>query len=251
MYHEIHGTKGGTSMIFNFEERLSDSPFVERIWRTQSERTGDFLSVAASQWEMVVSKYRGETTVTVRGPETKATPLRVTLVGGEFFGIIFNHGTVLRSLPARDLVDRDVDLPDASGKSFWLNGSAWEFPNYENVDTFVGRLVREDLLDCDRIVESVLRGEPQELSPRSVQRRVLQATGLTQSSIRQIERARHATMLLQQGISILDTVERAGYSDQAHLTRALKYLIGKTPSQIINKSEPEQMSLLFKTEPSP
>lgn len=72
-------------MIFNFEERLSDSPFVDRIWRTQSERTGDFLSVAASQWEMLVSKYQGETTITVRGPETKATSMHVNLVGGEFF----------------------------------------------------------------------------------------------------------------------------------------------------------------------
>jgi Transcriptional regulator containing an amidase domain and an AraC-type DNA-binding HTH domain len=99
-------------------------------------------------------------------------------------------------------------------------------------------------------VESALRGEPLELSTRSVQRRFLQATGLTQGSIRQIERARHATMLLQGGVSILDTVEQAGYSDQAHLTRSLKYLIGKTPAQIINKSEPEQLSLLFKTETS-
>jgi methylphosphotriester-DNA--protein-cysteine methyltransferase len=79
----------------------------------------------------------------------------------------------------------------------------------------------------------------------------VQASGLTQGSIRQIERARHATMLLQEGVSILDAVEMAGYADQAHLTRALKYFIGKTPAQIINKSEPEQMSLLFKTEPSP
>jgi len=238
-------------MIFTFEERLSDSPFVERIWRTQIERTGDFLSVAASQWELVVSKYHGETTVIVRGPETKATSMHVTLVGGEFFGIIFRYGTFMPHFPLSDLVDGDVDLPDASSKSFWLIGSAWQFPNYENVDTFVERLVRENLLVCDPIIEPVLQGEPQELSPRSIQRRFLQATGLTQSSIRQIERARRATMFLQQGVSILDTVQLAGYSDQAHLTRALKYLIGKTPTQIINKSEPEQMSLLFKTESSP
>jgi Helix-turn-helix domain len=235
-------------MIFTFEERLSDSPFVERIWRAQSERTGGFLSVAASQWEMVVSKYRGETTMTVRGPETKAISMNVTLVGGEFFGIVFKYGAFMPHFPVGDLVDGDVDLPDASSKSFWLNGAAWQFPNYENADTFVNRLVRESLLDCDPIIEPVLRGEPQDLSPRSVQRRFLQATGLTQSSIRQIERARYATILLQQGISILDTVEQAGYADQAHLTRALKYLIGKTPAQIINKSEPEQLSLLFKTE---
>jgi hypothetical protein len=235
-------------MIFSFEERLSDSPFVERIWRARSKRTGDFLSVAASQWEMVVSKYRDETTVTVRGPETKVTSMQVHLMEREWFGIIFKHGAFMPHFPVSDLVDGDLDLPDASSKSFWLNGSAWQFPTYENVDTFVERLVRADLLVCDSIIQPVLRGEPQELSPRSIQRRFLQATGLSQGSIRKIERARQATILLGQGISILNTVERAGYSDQAHLTRELKHLIGKTPTQIINKSEPEQMSLLFKTE---
>jgi len=235
-------------MLFSFEERPSDSPFVERIWCAQSEHAGDFLSIAASHWEMVVSKYRGQTIMTVRGPETKATPMHVNLVGSEFYGIIFKYGVCMPHLPVSDLVDGDVDLPDASSKSFWLNGSAWQFPNYENADTFVDWLVREGILVCDAVVESALRGEPLELSTRSVQRRFLQATGLTHGSIRQIERARHATMLLQQGISILDAVERAGYSDQAHLTRALKHLIGKTPAQIINKSEPEQMSLLFKTD---
>ena len=238
-------------MIFTFDERPSDSPFVERIWCAKSERTGGFLSVAANQWEMVVSNYQGEITMTVRGPETKATFKDVTLVGSEFFGIIFKFGAFMPHLPVSSLVNEDVDLPDASSKSFWLNGSSWQYPNYENADTFIDRIIHEEFLVHDPIIEPVLRGEPQELSPRSIQRRFVKATGLTQGSFRKIERARHATMLLQQGVSILDTVERTGYSDQAHLTRALKYLIGKTPTQIINKSEPEQMSLLFKTEPSP
>ena len=93
-----------------------------------------------------------------------------------------------------------------------------------------------------------LRCEPQELSQRSIQRHFLQATGLTQSSIRQIERAQFATMLLQQCVSIADTIDETGYADQAHLTRSLKYFIGKTPSQIVRKTEPEQLSLLYKTE---
>jgi len=236
-------------MIFTFEERLSDSPFVERLWRAQSERTGSFLSVAASHWEIVVSQYQGQTAVTVRGPETRVTPLDVTLVGAEFFGVIFKLGTLMPYLPASALVDGDVDLPDASGKSFWLNGSAWQFPSYENADTFVDRLVREDLLIHDPIVESVLRGEPLELSPRSVQRRFIRATGLTQGMIRQIERARYATILLQEGVSISEAVDLAGYTDQPHLTRALRYFIGKTPANIIRKGEPEQLSLLFKTAP--
>jgi AraC-like DNA-binding protein len=38
--------------------------------------------------------------------------------------------------------------------------------------------------------------------------------------------------LLQQGVSILDTVYEVGYADQAHMTRSLKRLIGQTPTQI-------------------
>ena len=235
-------------MMCNFDERFSDSPFVERIWRAQTERTGPFLSIAASHWEMVISKHHGNTTVTVRGPETKVTPFDVTFTGGEYLGIIFKHGTVLPYLPADAIVDGNVDLPNASGKSFWLNGLTWQFPSYENSDTFVDRLVREDLLVRDSVVQSALRGEPQELSPRSIQRRFIRATGLTHGALRQIERARQATILLQEDVSILDTVDMLGYADQAHLTRALKYFIGKTPTQIIRKTEPVETSLLFKTE---
>jgi AraC-like DNA-binding protein len=236
-------------MIFTFHERPSDSPFVERIWRAQTEHPGTLNSIAASQWEMVVTRYQGQATMTVRGPETKATSIPVTIVGAEFFGIIFKHGTVMPYLPSGTLVDGAVDLPDASSKSFWLNGSAWQFPDYENADAFVGRLVQTEMLVHDPIVDSALRGESQELSPRSIQRRFLRTTGLTHGSIRQIERARYATTLLNGGVSIFDTVHKAGYADQPHLTRALKRFIGKTPAQIINKTESEQMSLLFKTEP--
>ena len=52
-------------MIYTLEDRLSDSPFVERIWRAQSERTGDLLSIAMSNWEMVVSRYQDRMYITV------------------------------------------------------------------------------------------------------------------------------------------------------------------------------------------
>jgi AraC-like DNA-binding protein len=153
------------------------------------------------------------------------------------------------TLPVGTLVDGAIDLPEAPWRSFRLDGSAWQYPTYDNADTFVNRLVRRGLLVRDSIVEAALAGQPQALSPRSVQRHFLRATGLTQGSIRQIQRARYATMLLQQGSSIADAVDQAGYADQAHLTRSLKRLVGKTPAQIVQKAEPEQMSLLFKTEP--
>jgi len=72
---------------------------------------------------------------------------------------------------------------------------------------------------------------------------------LTQNATRQIERARYATVLLREGRSILDVVYEAGYYDQSHLTRSLKYFIGQTPTQIMQKNGPEQLSFLYKTDP--
>jgi methylphosphotriester-DNA--protein-cysteine methyltransferase len=81
-----------------------------------------------------------------------------------------------------------------------------------------------------------LQGQPTDLSPRTFQRHVLKATGLTQRTIRQIERARYAMSLLQRGVSILDTVHEAGYYDQPHLTRSLKRWLGQTPAQVTGEA---------------
>ena len=91
--------------------------------------------------------------------------------------------------------------------------------------------MREGLIVRDPLVESALHGRVHDLSVRSVERRVLRSTGLTRTAIRQIERAHAAVQLLDQGLSILDTVAQAGYADQAHLTRSLKRFIGQTPAE--------------------
>jgi hypothetical protein len=119
----------------------------------------------------------------------------------------------------------------------------------KNADTFVDWLVRQGLLVCDPVVDASLQGPLKGCDPRTVQRHFLRATGLPHSAAWQIERARYATCLLQEGVSILDTVEQAGYFDQPHLTRSLKRYIGQTPAQILQKSRPEQMSFLYKTLP--
>jgi AraC-like DNA-binding protein len=226
-------------MNFNFDERLSDSPFVEKVWQTHSDRPGSFISAAASQWEMVVTTYQGKTTLTVRGPETKASPADCP-ADAEFFGIIFKLGTFMPHLPLRKLLDRkDATLPEATSRSFWLHGAAWQFPDFENADTFVARLERAELLVREPVVEAVLQNRPLELSLRSVQRRFLHATGLTRGTLDQIERAREAVTLLEQGGSIADAVYHAGYADQPHLTRSLKRFAGQTPAQILRSSTSE------------
>jgi AraC-like DNA-binding protein len=231
-------------MDLEADERPSESPGVERIWSSRSAQPGEFISVAVNHSELVITRRRGTLRITLRGPETKAT--KAYAPGeAEFMGIIFKLGTYMPKLPIPTLVDGYIDLPQATSQSFWLNGSAWEVPTFENADTFADRLVRQGLLVHDPIVDTVLQGEVSDLSARSTQRRFLRATGLTHTIVRQIERARYATMLLKQGTSILDTVFEAGYFDQPHLTRSVKQYIGQTPAQIMDEDREERLSFLY------
>lgn len=234
-------------MFINFEDRRSDSPFIERVWCSHSERGDVFTSISACHWEMVVSKHEGKTSLIVRGPETKATSVNCP-ADGDWFAIRFKLGTYMPLFPPGPLRDRnDIVLPNATSRSFWLKGSAWEYPDFENAEDFVKRLVHRGLVAADPLVNSVIKGNARELSTRTAQRRFLQRTGLTRSAIEQIERARRATLLLRQGHSILDVVFEAGYYDQAHLTRSLKHLVGQTPAQIIRREQ--QLSFLYNTDP--
>lgn len=235
-----------TKQMFNFDGRASDSPLVETIWRSTSECAGEFLSVAASNWEMVITELAGNIHVTVRGPETHSQPAYCP-ADGEWLGVVFKLGTYMPHLPTIKLVDSEVNPPLAGDQSFWLHGAAWELPTYENMDTFIAKLVREGLLVREPVVEAALQNQATDLSVRSIQRRFLHATGLTQGAVSQIARARQAAALLRQGVSILDTVDLAGYADQPHLTRALKRFIGQSPAQLLSPTRVKEMSFISMT----
>lgn len=235
-------------MLIMFDDRPSDLPVVERVWRSHSESGGVFHSMAAPHCGFVVTRLEGQTSITIRGPETKAT-LADCPAEGEWFGIHFPLGTFLPSLPGDRLRDRnDVTLPEASSRSFWLDGSAWEYPTFENVETFVERLLARGLIVTDDCVRAAIKGATLQQSPRTLQRHFKRATGLTWTAIHQIERARRAVTLLKQGVSILEVVHQTGFYDQAHLTKAMNRFVGQTPAEI--QRGDAQLSLLYKTGPA-
>lgn len=93
--------------------------------------------------------------------------------------------------------------------------------------------MREDVLVRDPVVDAALQDHPQELSARTLRHRFMHTTGLSQTHIRQVERAQQAAARLQQGRPILDTVYDLGYFDQPHLTKSLKQFVGYTPAQLL------------------
>jgi hypothetical protein len=80
------------------EDRRSDSPFVERVWHSQSDGGGSFISTAESHWEIVVTKHQHSTMLTVRGPETRATAAYCP-PNTVFMGIVFKLGAFMPRFP--------------------------------------------------------------------------------------------------------------------------------------------------------
>jgi hypothetical protein len=233
-------------MSLSFEERLSDSPYVEKVTQGWTAGEGSTIRPAEVSWHMVLAKHSGGTQLMIVGP-LGSSGLAYWGGGAQILWIKFKLGTFMPHLPGRDILDSETPLPEASSRSFWLKGSAWHFPDYENADTFVEQLVQDEVLAYDPLVSAVLQGHPHGLppiSPRTIRHHFLRATGLTHGHIVQFQRAQKAVQLLREKGSILDTVHKAGYFDQPHLTRSLKQFIGYTPAQIIRMSQPEACRLI-------
>ncbi|MFI2735616.1 helix-turn-helix domain-containing protein [Streptomyces sp. NPDC018711] len=232
-------------MGLEIESRPSELPYVERVWRSRSNEVGRMMSVAAAHWELVFWEHRGQVQAVVVGPEPRACPAPVPK-DATFFGISFALGTSMPHIPISRLVGRNAEIPDVTRRSVWLKGSAWHPPDYDNAEAFVRRMVREGIVDRDPIVPAVLDGAAPDVSERTLQRRFVTATGLTQGAIRQIHRAREAAILIQKGERAQDVVHRLGYFDQPHLARSLTRYIGRTATGLSRPDGIEPLSLLYK-----
>jgi len=217
--------------LFALEVGSSRSSLVGETWNARSAPEESFISVAATHWEIVVTRQDGATRLTVRGPETRATTVPIPQEA-EFFGIQFSIGTFMPALPPGRLVDRTVTLPATTRGSFWLDGSLWDVPDRDTADVLVDRLGKAGLVVHDPVVPEALHGDVEGFSTRSLERRVARATGLSRGGIARIRRAEGAVELLSRGVAASEVARRTGYADQPHLTRSLRRLVGQTPAQI-------------------
>ncbi|WP_030452055.1 helix-turn-helix domain-containing protein [Herbidospora cretacea] len=218
-------------MALRFETRPSDSPWVDSVWTCTSEHVTEMTSVATPCWGLVFWQREGSAYVSVTGPETKTGTAPVP-EGATFVGIQFAVGTSLRAVPTPELLDRGLELPDVTHRSFQLDGLRWETPGPDDAEALVERLVRAGAVVRDPLVAEVLRGGRPDVSGRTVERRFRAATGFTQGAVRQIERVRTAAGLLAADASAAEVVAKLDYFDEPHLARALRRYVGRTARQL-------------------
>jgi hypothetical protein len=232
-------------VFIEFEDRASDSRYVERIWRSRSGSGGLFLSMAEGNIELVVTRLPGFLAVTLRGPVSRGSFVECP-PNGEWLAIRFRLGTYFPRIATAALIDRqDIQLPVLPNGRFWFSDLTWEIPSYDNAEALVVRLARSNVIARSHSTDAAVEGDIDWMSRRSVQRHFRRVTGMTLGSYQQIQRARHAAALLTNGSSVLNAAFDAGYFDQAHLTRSFKQLIGITPARLVR--ERPQLSFSYKT----
>jgi AraC-like DNA-binding protein len=223
-------------MLFSIDDRLSTSPFVERVWRCRSQHSGSFLSLPEGNLELVITRLPDLRMVTLRGPVLRASLMECP-PDGEWLAIRFPFGTYLPRLLPCELAQHDhVELPVLPNGRFWLSGLSWEIPTWDNAEDFVARLANAGVIARSQAADAAVAGDAQWLSKRSVERHVARSTGMALGMLQQILRVRRAVGMLADGYSILDATFEAGYHDQAHLTRSMKHLIGITPAELVRQS---------------
>lgn len=218
-------------VALRFLTRASDSPWVDTVWTCTSEQVTTMTSVATVCWGLVFWEREGRAYAGISGPETRTGTAPVPQ-DATFVGIEFAVGTSLRAVPTPNLVDRGIELPDATHRSFRLDGVRWETPGSDDAEALVDRLVRAGAVVRDPLVTDVRRSRRPAVSARTVERRFRAATGLTQGAVRQIERVRRAAELLAAGVPAADVASRLEYFDEPHLTRALRRYVGRTARQL-------------------
>jgi hypothetical protein len=218
------------------EVRASDSPLVERVTRVTYEAPTREWSTPDGCWDIVVLVRRGRTTVLQTGLISRPVLLE-NEAGDGFLAISFKPGVFATKTPGSEMLDRGIVRPLVSARGFAMEGETLEVPTFENAEGLVDRLARRGLLARDELVERAAEGRPRASSPRSMHRHFVAALGMTPKQFAQIKRACRAVDLLREGLAPSVVAAEVGYSDQPHLTRSLKAIMGRTPGEFAREKD--------------
>jgi len=210
----------GNGEFFHLEDRASDHLFIER-YGAAIPTVGIRFSVAANSFEMVLTRLRGKSFLTLRGPETAATPW-IALQEASGSASASNQESSCHDFSPGASAIITMNTSASHRSSFWLNALPWRPRALTMPSPLVKRLAKsaDPLSRSDRGRHIAAAPNRTILAFRTTP--LSASTGVTYATFCQIERARYATILLREGVPILDVVSRLGYFDQAHLTRSLR-----------------------------
>lgn len=210
-----------------YEEKSSRLPFIQYLWRANVAQVGKYDDIAKETWGLAFTKHvDGSLAAELLGPSYSHRVLESAL-GDEYWGVEFYSSVTMIGVDKPKLTGKLVPLLVIDG-NFFIGENSYTIPSFEELEAFCDNLEKQGII---LYISNSLEYQGS-LSLRSNQRHYRKTVGLTRTQSSQIRRAKLASTLLQGGTAPMDAALEAGYADQAHMTRSLKSLLGKTPAQI-------------------
>lgn len=200
------------------------------VSQTRADHDGEDLIAPDGQWDIMIYKLHNTIQVLLFD-RPLLEPVRVPVVAGQEQLIIsFYAGSYMPGITRSD--DGVHFLPVKDNQTFQLGGRSFTIPTFETVEHTITTLVESGILVQDKVVAKTAHKQKPGASTRTIQRQFRQVTGMTPYYYAQAERARQAAVLLRQGMSTLVVAHELQYSDQFHMTHALKKFVGKSPREL-------------------
>lgn len=210
--------------------RTSTNPLIDRIWHTQNITDGVYIATPDCAWDLLALQLPdGSRTMMLAGQQTKYLEVPYT-AGTSAVVISFAASAYLAGFKGDELVDATIMLPNDDSGRFILLGHAFEFPSYDTAEELIVAIVGAGILKQDDVVASVLEGQPKAMSSRTMQRHFHEVTGMSRKTLDKIRRAQDAVRMLQEGTATAEVAAEVGYTDQSHLTKDLKKIMGSGTS---------------------
>ena len=210
-----------------YEQKPSPLPFIQCLWRAKVVQEGEYDDPAKDTWGLAFTRRAdGSLSAELLGQSFRYRLLD-SAIGDEYWGVEFYSHVTMRGVDKPAITGKLVHLP-VSGEHFSIGHDSYSIPTFEQLETFCRELAEQGVISHTARSFSRLRMT----SLRNAQRAHRQTVVLTHKQVEQIKRAERAAVLLKTGMTPTEVAAETGYADQAHMTRSLKSLLGKTPAQI-------------------
>jgi hypothetical protein len=211
--------------------RSSDHPWIDTVWQTVCLTDGIYKATPDGSWDLIRSDAPDRAPlVFLTGQSTE--PVDVPYQAHEHSVVISlcAHVHLAQGHAAR--TGAAVRMLDVQGEHFMLNGVALPLPTFDNAEALVSAMVAADLLSSNDIVARAFTARPKPASARAVQQNFKKITGITQKDFQLIRRAQEAVRRLKAGEEAVAVALDLGYTDQPHMIKSIKKIMGSTPSDL-------------------
>jgi hypothetical protein len=211
--------------------RSSSHPWIDTVWQTVCLSDGIYKATPDGSWDLILSvSADGRARVFLSGQATE--PVDVPYSEGEHSVVISFAAHVYLKQDTETRTGAQIRFLAVNGDRFILDGVALPLPTFSNAEQLVDQMTANDLLQSDDVVAKAFTAKPKPASKRSVQQHFKDTTGITQKDFQLIRRAQDAVRRLKAGEPAADVAADLGYTDQPHMVKSIKKIMGHLPSNL-------------------